>query len=358
MKVRLVIAASAVALQVLALGFMAGQREVVLHTGQRIWLRTAPVDPRDKMRGDYVRLRYDISEVPRELWRGGLEARFAARTEVYSRHRNHRDLPVYATLRNGEAGVAELVSLSDERPAGGLFLAGRVNYLDGDLLLVRYGVEAMFTEQGKAQRIEDARLQERPGNPLNTEVAVNAAGLAVLRGYRWEPLGLAATFERVTMPAETNPDGAPRRAGRQFIRRVKLELKNHGPEDVAVVDLSGGGSWRLVPNERLRAGAHYRWSGVGETAAKPTAADVILLKPGEVRTMFVDLMEPRWFVADTRKPDSPPIPLRDAQEGWFGSFRLEYAPPAKADVAGLPHADLIRHGRLVTRAFNATVTMD
>src|SRR5882672_4708697 len=72
MKARILI--GCVALQFLILAVMAGQREWVRHTGRAVYFRTAPVDPRDVMRGDYVRLSYDISRVPRELWRGPLPA--------------------------------------------------------------------------------------------------------------------------------------------------------------------------------------------------------------------------------------------------------------------------------------------
>ena len=54
----------AIALQVVVLFFMAGEREWVVRTGRTVFLRTAPVDPRDVMRGDYVRLNYEMSRVP------------------------------------------------------------------------------------------------------------------------------------------------------------------------------------------------------------------------------------------------------------------------------------------------------
>lgn len=41
-------------------------QERALRTGQVILLETQPVDPRDFLRGDYVRLNYKISDVPRE----------------------------------------------------------------------------------------------------------------------------------------------------------------------------------------------------------------------------------------------------------------------------------------------------
>ena len=57
---------TAILVQVLILAWMAGQREWILRTAPRIWLRTAPIDPRDLFRGDYVTLRYDIAAIGAE----------------------------------------------------------------------------------------------------------------------------------------------------------------------------------------------------------------------------------------------------------------------------------------------------
>ncbi len=44
----------------------AAMQERVLRVGQVILLETQPVDPRDLLRGDFVRLNYKISDVPHE----------------------------------------------------------------------------------------------------------------------------------------------------------------------------------------------------------------------------------------------------------------------------------------------------
>ena len=356
MKARLIVAAAAVALQVAVLGFMAGQREFVLRNGQPILLRTAPIDPNDPMRGNYARFTYDISSVPRSFWRGGLKGKFDAKDYNYQQG---RDLRVFAALQLSESGVAELVSLSDEAPSGGLFLQGRVDRHDGTRLNVRYGIEAMFMEQGKSQKLEDTRRVERPGAPIDAEVSVNGSGLAVLKGYHWEPLGITASFERETTPAPVVRNNAPRPSlPRQFVRAVKIELKNYGPEEVAIVDLPDAGSLRLVPDFRGQVEPHYRWSGEARVVARPAAAHVIVLKPGQSHVMRIDLMQPEWFVVDTKAPNSAPISLRDVTDPSAAMFRIEYAPPSQADSAGLPNAPLISRGRLLSRAFNATSNVD
>ena len=50
-----------VAIQFLALLSVAVKREWIHSYGETVFLRTAPVDPRDLFRGDYVQLQYDIA---------------------------------------------------------------------------------------------------------------------------------------------------------------------------------------------------------------------------------------------------------------------------------------------------------
>jgi uncharacterized membrane-anchored protein len=358
------IAVLVVALQVLVLGFMAGEREWIVRTGRQILLRTAPIDPNDPMRGFYARLNYDISSVPRPLWRGGLAARAAINTYDY---RGWRDLRVYALLEEDDSGVARLVALTDEKPKDGFFLQGRVNQFQGGSLTVRYGVEAMFMQQGKSQKLEDARNQDRRGAQIDAEIAVSSSGVAVLKGYHWEPLGLAATFERASVPipnfGQPNPRGpAPQR---QVVVAVKLEFKNYSDKDVAIVDAPGGGSFRMVSVAMGGMETRYRWAGENRTASKPDAASVIVLKPGATHSTRIDLTRPEWFVVETKSvpgrgaPANPtPVALRDVTDVWAASFRLEYVPPNKAASVGLPHAEIIHHGHLLSRVFNGGTGVD
>jgi uncharacterized membrane-anchored protein len=48
----------------------AAMQERALRVGQLVLLETQPVDPRDLLRGDFVRLNYKISDVPREKFSG------------------------------------------------------------------------------------------------------------------------------------------------------------------------------------------------------------------------------------------------------------------------------------------------
>ena len=54
----------AVLLQCVLLVLMVADRMQILREGREVTLQTQPVDPRDLLRGDYVVLRYDISQLP------------------------------------------------------------------------------------------------------------------------------------------------------------------------------------------------------------------------------------------------------------------------------------------------------
>lgn len=54
----------AVLVQCTLLVLMVADRMQILREGTEVILQTQPVDPRDLLRGDYVVLRYDISQLP------------------------------------------------------------------------------------------------------------------------------------------------------------------------------------------------------------------------------------------------------------------------------------------------------
>lgn len=352
MRYRLAI--GAVVLQLLALVFMAGEREWILRTGRTVLLRTAPIDPNDPMRGDYVRLDYEISRVPRDRLEDGLPKVFA---EPWDGRRTP-ERRVYARLDVGEDGIAELAALTDAKPDEGIFIRGRAQDSAGRNVQVRYGIEALFMQQGTARKLEDMRLRERAGVPLDIEVALRNSGAAVLKNYKWEPLGITLEFERTPAPPRNDGNAPGTARPQQLITGVTVELKNHGPEEVAIVDLPNGGSLRLVPDDRWQD-ARHRWVGEDRAASRPEAGDVIVLKAGASLKIKIDLTEPAWLVVSTMPTaDKTPVALRDVTDPWSSSFRIEYAPPSKASVSGLPNANLIRHGRLRSRAFNPTGGVD
>lgn len=352
------LAVAVVVLQLLVLAFMAGQREWIARTGTPLVLRTAPVDPNDPMRGAYIRLNYEISFVPAALCRG--EVAQWTKANDYRKQQKVRDRIVYAWLQPNEYGISELISLADQPPEhdGVPFIKGRVQSADLRGVQVRYGIEAHFMSKEAAQRTERGGT-EKAGAPMNVTVAVGGSGTAMLRSTAWEPLGLTFTIDR---PPESQrlPAGRPVPRQPRALTGMNVILHNYGDQDVAIVNLPDGQSFRLIPNLRWTKN-EYDWAGAkSDHPPAPTAADILVLKPGAQHAIHLDLTSGRWRVIDTRKPGSAPMPLQDIppQEAWSASFRLEYAPPPAAAVRGLPNAGLVRHAPLRSRAFNANQGVD
>lgn len=351
---------TAVAAQILVLGWMAFEREWVVRTGQVVFLRTAPVDPQDPMRGDYVRLNYEIATVPKSLCRDGVATWFKPKDEIYNV--KVRDRRVYAEIELDSEGVAELVTLSDEPPSDGLYLRGRAQAIHVSAIDVRFGVEAFFMQQGTAKEFEDEVRNEKAGVPLNMEVRVGANGLAVLQGYRWEPLGITLELDR---PPAVTPATSGGRIPRPGLRGLTIRLKNHGSTPQAIVTGPVHQSFRLLPsNPRWQSAEEVPWRWVRDEApaAQPRPNHIKLLQPGESHEVHVDLTKPEWFVQKVMTENAgemgSPVSIETLTEDWSASFRMEYRPPDISQSVGLPHAELIRHTRLRSRTFNAAGSVD
>ena len=331
-------------LQLGVLAYMAAEREWVLRAGRTVFLRTAPIDPRDPMRGDYVRFGFEISEVRRAECRGEVLNWMKA---VPQSRRSFIDRRVYAEVRLDKSGLAELVALSDRRPESGIVIRGRVQVVDSEFVRVRFGVEALFMQQGKAKEFENEQAA-RPGLPLRIELAVSDGGLAVIKGRRWEALGL--TFKRETDPEPAA--SAEKRRGREILRGLTVELKNWGDRPLAVVVGAAGRSrLRLVAPRRGWDETRYGWIGEDRASVAVQAGEIRVLQPGETVREYVDFDAPEWFVVDRRAPTSGPVSLRNVETSWLQSFNVEYAPPTEAEVAGMPGADLLAYGRVRSAAF-------
>lgn len=155
-------------------------RATILREGTEVRLRTAPVDPRDFFRGDYVVLSYEISTVAPES---------PAAADALKRGQ-----PVFVRLRRAADGFAEAVSAAAARPepaAGEVVIAGRVvaagicatTAAGGTdcaqprrFVRVAYGLENYFVPQGQGRAIERTE-------PARIEVvaAVAASGQAAIK---------------------------------------------------------------------------------------------------------------------------------------------------------------------------------
>jgi len=101
-----------VLLQILLLFGIIGYREYWLATGDKIILKTMPVDPRDVFRGDLVNLSYEITNFT--LASDSQKPEFLP------------GQPIFVSLETGTDGVSFITSVSKETPAEGMFIQGRV----------------------------------------------------------------------------------------------------------------------------------------------------------------------------------------------------------------------------------------
>ncbi|OGV62277.1 MAG: hypothetical protein A2283_17635 [Lentisphaerae bacterium RIFOXYA12_FULL_48_11] len=334
MRLRFIVAA--VLFQLFVLVWMAGERELVYKTGRTVYLRTMPVDPHDHFRGDYVHLNYEISNIGRNYWRGGLKDR---KKDDYTSRRKSSDIRIYTALKAGENNIGEFQYVTDQKPEKDFFIRGRLQNTWGSSLQARYGIEAYFVQQDKGRELEKGMNRDGINVPMEMEVAISGNGIAVLKGYRWSPIGIG-----ISLNTQTNQQRAI------ILKSADIKLMNASKTDIAVVDLPDGSSFTLEPDFRWGwSQEEWRWVG-----AKPhpsvTDTHVRVLKPGDIHKVHFDFSNPAWFVIkDNEQPKSLSDP---GNQSWSARFRLVYRPPSREECAGLANASIIWHGSMASRAFS------
>ena len=325
--------------QVLVLAFMAGKREYISLTGKNIILRTAPIDPRDLFRGDYVRLRYEISSIPFHK----------ATPELMERFRKDRaGTTVYASLSVGEDGVAEAVSLSLEKPQG-LFIKGEFpsagdSLSSGAGMTIKYGIESYFVQQGEGLVMEKMRGSRNTVQvPLEMEVALANDGTAVIKNHRWSPIGIGIEM------LLTRQTGTPPRAKSA---KFRITFKNASTQPMALVSMPGYCSLTLEPvsvemEQTIQIPDKPFCAGL-----KPTANDVFMVQPDSSGFVDIDLSEPEWLVNFQGKL------VESGELHWQKRFRIVYHPPSAVNCGQLESAKLIWHGRITTAAFHGRGNID
>jgi uncharacterized membrane-anchored protein len=328
----------AVLMQIVVLLYMAGEREYILRNGKIIYLRTAPIDPRDLFRGDYVRLNYEISSIPAANLPGGDTATMI------------KGQKVYVNLQETANGLYELESVSKEETDAGVFLVGRSPYeyrygRFGYPLKLNYGIEAYFVQQGRGRGIEK-RLGSRNQIqvPLEMQIAVGRNGKAVIKGHRWSPIGVGLEILR-SAPANLQTQPGPASA------KVALTLANASGAPLALIVLPDDCSLSLETAQS----AQKAWVPVNTSCKsfQPVDSDVLVLQPQEEKIFEIDFSDERWFV---RTENAPPVEIGTLD--WSERFRLVYRPSAAADCRHLEDRDLIWHGYLPSRAFHGKGRID
>ncbi|SHL55585.1 Uncharacterized membrane-anchored protein [Chryseobacterium carnipullorum] len=124
------------------------KKEALLKEGQLVLLQLAPVDPRSLMQGDYMNLRYSLSE-----------------------NINTKYLPKrgYCVVRIDSKGIAERVRFQQETTPlnKGEYL---IKYTAPNEWNINIGAESFFFQEGQAQKYEKAKYGgvkiDKNGNSL------------------------------------------------------------------------------------------------------------------------------------------------------------------------------------------------
>ena len=184
MRPRVWLAAILVALlQTGVIAYIIVNRAIHLAHGREIVLDAIPVDPRDLLRGDYVRLGYAISRLP------GPIVQFPAHP--------HEDMPIFVTLERQEKTGEEkwvAVAATPVRPAlpdtdSKIVLKGSLQWwypydADGrtehglDYINLKYGIESYFVQESTGLALE--RLTRE--GAVKTVVSVDRDGMATIKG--------------------------------------------------------------------------------------------------------------------------------------------------------------------------------
>ena len=172
------------------LGQIVAERIAILASGTQVRLATAPVDPRDIFRGDYVIVTYDISRLPVDRL-----------TEDPDQFREGDT--VYVTLAEDDvSGLWQAVAMHHRQPeavAGTVTIRGRIDWMDtaplppaalpGETLVeercvgcrnarISYGIESYFVPEGTGRDLEERRDE----GSVTVIAAVSENGTAAIKG--------------------------------------------------------------------------------------------------------------------------------------------------------------------------------
>lgn len=171
--------AAALGVALLQIGFLAWMiqaRADILRNGREVRLEVEPVDPRDLLRGDYVRLGYDMSILPKTLF------------STLPEHALAEGTPILVDLEADDEGLHQPVAvhLSDNAPLPDptvVRVRGTLassSPLSSDMLRLRYGIERFYLPEGDGMAIEaDMRMRS-----FYVIAAVSAAGQVQIKAFQ------------------------------------------------------------------------------------------------------------------------------------------------------------------------------
>lgn len=152
-------------IQTLVLFGMVAKKQWTLTYGAPVLLETKPVDPRSLFRGDYVRIRYNISTIDKN--------------SVLKDENLEKNEYLFVILeQQGKFWTA--VEVRRDRPtlkSNQVAVRGLVEYSYGDQLNLKYGIENYFIPEGTGMALERPKNNEK----VTMQIMVDSYGNAAIK---------------------------------------------------------------------------------------------------------------------------------------------------------------------------------
>ena len=142
------------------------RQENLLRVGQVVLLETQPVDPRDPLRGDYVRLNYKISDVPASLFTPPVKTELSYGTKIFVALAPAGTNRFYEVTRASSAWFAPTTNEIILRGKTAWSWRNRTNSVH-----VEYGIEQYFVAEGTGN----------PHGKLTVQAVVSKSGRASIK---------------------------------------------------------------------------------------------------------------------------------------------------------------------------------
>lgn len=324
------IIAACIAAQIAVLAYMVFGREMIIQRGTKISIATAPIDPRDPFRGDFVRLRYPLNALS--------HAPVRWQPADYQPRKGDK---MYAVLEKRPGGLYDVAYFSNLPPAPeteSVFMRGRiqrpVNWNGRNQVDVSYGIEQLFVEQGSGLDIEERRgIRGGMQNAMRARIAIGADGSAVLTGYTWSDIAIGIEItETFRLPAPTEPQASElsSESTTPAPPPMRVTITNVSQDSLTLNNPGDNCGFKLEPLTRSNS-EFFKPKGV--CADLPVTP--VTLSAGESMTLDIDLADPRWHMSRKLNDDIQTADIRafqDSREWYRLVYRSEQQTGTLADT--------------------------
>mgnify|MGYP002639839735 CR=1 FL=1 len=299
MKVKTVLIVCAILFQVLSVASIVVSSENILSTGKQVILQTAPVDPRDIFKGDYVKLDYTFSAITNQQLEKSIRQQGLKKGQK-----------VYLSMDIQNDGTAWAKKLFIDPPEGEFYLAGYVKshwpyqgYVKNQHkegmssstkhpVYVKFGIEKYFVQQGEGLVMEEIRgTRDSFQVPMLIRVAVSDKGEALIHSFEWANIALKT---EVIREAESGAED------NQASAIIRFTIMNKSEKSITLPLKQHNCSFQLIPT-----------SGNPQSAdnfafERPECSNIsttdITLKTDEIFTVEFDLNQPQWRINFKNQP--------------------------------------------------------